>query len=329
MNVTDLRLLVAAGVLAVGAVAGGVWVWRRRPRPGVAVRAGVVVLAELLLVTAGALVVNRVEGFYPTWAALAQHDPATQRWKTTPGRLDATIRRLARGSDQAVLVPWPARSLAAWPGAGAAVVTPVDYLRRPAWRYPAVLVLSSADGWSDAQVLAAARQTAPAAVVVAVRVPQGMDPATLALGLPLDLERDLRVTGHRWGLVASAGMRHVARDVVARDVGRFPVLAVAAGTSEPVVVPPGAPPPAAPFPAGVLAVQVGLPARGAAAGPDRSQTGLVAALRWVQGQLPAPLAAPAPVLTPSAVPRPGRHHSAGHTHPTRRPRPVVGVRHGS
>ncbi|MFC4149864.1 hypothetical protein ACFO0M_26740 [Micromonospora mangrovi] len=327
MNVTDLRLLVAVGALAVAATAGGVVVWRRRPRPAVAVRAGVVVLAELLVVTTVALVVNRVEGFYPTWGALAQRGSVTQRLATAPGRLDATIQRLGRGPDRLAPLPWRSAALAAWPHVDATVVPPTDYLLHPAWRYPAVLVLSSSPGgWSDAQVLAAARQAAPAAVVVAVRAPRDVDPAALARGLPQDLERDLRVTGYRWGLVASSGMQQVARDVVSRDVGRFPVFAVAAepGTIEPVSAP-AAPPSQLPLPAGVLAVQIS----SAGGGSGAETAGLAAGLRWAAGQLPAPLAAPAPVLTPSADPRPRRHHPAGRHASVRRSVPVAGGRHGS
>ncbi|MFI5834226.1 hypothetical protein ACIA5A_11165 [Micromonospora sp. NPDC051300] len=287
---TDLRLVVAAGALAAVAAAGAVAVWRRRPRPGVALRAGVVLLAELLLVTAVALVVNRAEGFYPTWRALAQNGSTARRTPDTPGRLDATVRRLALGADRPVAMPWRPPSLAAWPGAGVTVQVPAGYLGHPSWRYPAVLVLSSpVDGWTDGRVLTAARQDAPAVVVVTVRAGPDVDPGVLATRMPQDLERDLRVTGHRWGLVASGHVRRLAQAVVGRDPGRFPVLAITAG----------------PRP-----------------------SGLAAGLRSVGGELPAPLAAPAPVLAPSAAP--ARRHPAGHhTPPTRAPVSGIGLRRGS
>ncbi|WP_139128657.1 hypothetical protein [Micromonospora humi] len=272
---TDLRLVVATGALAAVAAAGAVAVWRRRPRPGVPLRAGAVLLAELLLVTAVALVVNRAEGFYPTWAALAQDGTTAHRPPATPGRLDATIRRLAADPDLPIAVPWRPPSLAASPGGGATVAVPAGYLRHPSWRYPAVLVLSSpADGWTDARMLTAARQDAPTAVVVAVRAAPDLDPGVLATGMPLDLQRDLRVTGHRWGLVASDHVRRSARDVAGRDPGRFPAPVIAAGP-----------------------------------GPS----GLATGLRAVAGQLPAPLAAPAPVLAPSAAAHQvGRHRPPAH-----------------
>ncbi|MFI2714449.1 hypothetical protein ACH495_30450 [Micromonospora sp. NPDC018662] len=324
---TDLRLVVGAGVLAAAGVACAVLVWRRRP--GVAVRAGVVLLAELLLVTAGALAVNRAEGFYPTWGALVQRSPVALRLHVTPGRLDATIRRTARGADRPVEEPWRPPSLAVWPQVETTVVVPAGYLRHPAWRYPAVLILSSpGDRWTDAQVLAAVGQPAPAVVVVAVRAAPDVDAGALAARLPQDLERDLRVTGHRWGLVASASVQRLAWEVVRRDPGRFPVLAIAgrSGPAEParaVTVLP------APLPTGVSAVRVGPPGGPTAKGRDGVVDVLVAGLRWVGGQLPAPLAAPAPVLAPSGGPRPERHHLDGRRPPSHRSTAGIGPRRGA
>ncbi|WP_405432040.1 hypothetical protein [Micromonospora sp. NBC_00617] len=315
MNVTDLRLVVAVGAAAAAAVAYAVTVWRRQPRPRVLLRAGAVLLAELLVVTAAALVVNRVEDLYPTWAALGQRGPVIQRQPTTPGRLDATIGRLARGSPGPVALAWRPAFLASWPHAAATVVTPADYPQHPEWRYPAVLVLSSTgDGWTDATVLAAARRAGPAAVVVAVRVPGDGDPSALALQVAPDLERDVRVTGHHWGLVASAGMQPVARNVVGRDAVRFPVLAVAGRPGE--ITPAQVGPPSAALPAGVLAVRVGPANAGTATEGAAPQAQLVAALHWVGTKLPAPLAAPASVLTPPAAPRPKPHRAVVHGTPT-------------
>ncbi|MEU8660004.1 hypothetical protein [Actinoplanes philippinensis] len=65
MRLTGAPLILLTGCLLAAAVIATVRLWRRLP-----VRIAGLVLIEALAVLAVALIVNRVEGFYPSWQSL-------------------------------------------------------------------------------------------------------------------------------------------------------------------------------------------------------------------------------------------------------------------
>ncbi|MFG3685070.1 hypothetical protein [Micromonospora sp. NPDC047740] len=311
MALTGISLLVLAGLAAVGAAAATVVGWRRFGRLRIPVRVVGVLLTQALVLLAVGLAVNRSAQFYTNWDDLLTQAIAGGRHNaSTPGQLDQWVRQHDHSdSAQPFAFEWRPDGWADWHLAAPPTVTvPADYLRNPGWRYPAVLVLSSAgDGWGNAAATGLARsaQTAagPAVLIFAHTTPAASVPA-LAMTLPAQLSRDLRVTGHSWALVSSAGQEPLARQVVLAAPGRYPALAVVpvgAGRGRPA----GAAAPKG-LPVGVTVAVLGTPARTATGGPavvphagstrPSSLDALRAALIWAIRQLPAPLPEPAPLV---------------------------------
>lgn len=215
MPLTSVRLILLAAVVTGLALAGTVLVWPRWGRWRFVLRPAGVLLTEALLVLTAGLAVNRSQEFYPSWATLfasASDGPTT--FHTSAGRLDAWLA--ARPS--LTSFPWRPTGWASWHLAAAPTVTvPSDYLAHPLWRYSAVLVIG-------ARPWALPALPGPTVLVNVTTTAATTAPA-LAVALPGTLGRDLRVTSHRWALVASAADGVLARKVVAAEHGRFPALA--------------------------------------------------------------------------------------------------------
>ncbi|MFB9238626.1 hypothetical protein ACFFWC_24385 [Plantactinospora siamensis] len=342
---TGVPLLAMVAVLTAAVIAATVLGWRRGNRPRrVLTRAVGVLLAESLVLLTIGLAVNRSEGFYPSWHDLLHPGgPSEPVLTSRAGALDGWLRdhvgNLATG---AASFPWRPAGWADWRlGGPPTLVVPAGYLDHPSWSYPVVLVLSdSAGGWSEADAAAAAlavedprpapsgaRGATPAtpagaavagdaAVFVLARVEPATTPAALTRSMPASLSQDLRVSGHGWALVGSAGAQTLARRAVATDPARYGALAVlwpvppdsgrqlpAGSTSGPAGDPSGRP---------TLPVGVPVAAFGTEPHTVSPVAGVPAELRrallWAVRQTPPPMAAPAPLIPPPN-PRhaPGRH----------------------
>jgi hypothetical protein len=278
-------VIVIAAVVTVAALAATVLVWRRWGRWGFLVRPAGVLLTEALLVLTVGLVVNRSQQFYPSWAALfATSDPGPASYHTSAGRLDA--RLAAQPSVRSF--PWRPSGWTAWRLAAAPTVTvPADYLAHPSWRYSAVLVLGGRP-WPLPPV-------AGPTVLVNVTTTAATTASTLAVAVPGSLGRDLRVTSHRWALVASAADGALARQVATVARGRFPALAFV-GTSTPahalVVHPVG---PAAARPSHSATAR---PSHSATARPSHSATARPSHSAAARPSAGTPPAAPSSAATP-------------------------------
>ncbi|WP_436532981.1 hypothetical protein [Actinoplanes sp. HUAS TT8] len=307
MSLTGIPLIAVAVLVTLLAAAATVVVWGRGGRARVVLRSGALLLTEVLVLVSVGLVVNRSEGFYPTWATLSQsgHTSGTT-FAVTPGELDGWLR--ANGP----AFRWQPAGWTGWHLAQPpVVVVPAGYLDHPKWRYSAVVVVDRGAGWTPA---------APDSAVVAfVRTTASTSVNTLARDLPAALAHDLRVTGKRWALVAGASDATLARRVVVAAPGRYPAIAVlpAIGrnsprtASAPIKTQRHAPPAGPPLPAGI-----------AVAGPADDRTG-PAALTWAVEQTPAPLAASAPAVT-SLPAQPAKHH-----HRPKRAEPRTGAKNVS
>jgi hypothetical protein len=229
LSLTGVPLIVLALAGAVAALAGTVVLWNRGRRLRLLLRAGGVLLAETLLLLGVGLVVNRSEQFYPTWAALSQTGrTAGKTYAAAPGRLDASVLADAGADlDRSVAFAWQPAGWAGWHLAGPpTVVTPTGYLRHPTWRYSALLVIGSGRSTAAAAAAedAAARDTgtvAGAAIIVFARATSATTADDLAAALPAALTHDVRVTGRRWALVASAADAGLARRTVAVAPARY------------------------------------------------------------------------------------------------------------
>ena len=279
MSVTGvpLILLVAFGMLAV--VAATALVWDRFGRVRHVLRATGVLLAEVLLLVTGGLVVNRSEQFYPTWDALldtkgtdetAVTNTDDKTYRSTPGELDRTIAtRAGHQAGAAQTFPWQSADWHGWGLAAApTVITPPGYLLHPAWSYSAVVVLGR---WTAAEMASAARRataTGISAVVVFVTTTAATTAQQIATALPGQLDRDLRVTTHRWAIVAAGPDTALAEGAVGDAALRYPSIAADRATAPP---------------AGVTSAAV-------VTGNDP----LYSALSWAIARTPPPLASPQP-----------------------------------
>jgi lysyl-tRNA synthetase class 2 len=154
------------------------------------------VLAETLVVLTFGLILNRVDGFYPSWQAL-RGDTGTASVTAPPprGRLDAdftgTVSSLA----------WRPADLPSWRlAATPTVVVPHGYRDQPSTTYPVVLVLAGTP--ADATAAVRAAQHADGVVTVVAR-PTAATPAAALGRIGADLPQDVRATAYGWGLVAT------------------------------------------------------------------------------------------------------------------------------
>jgi len=260
-------------------VAATALVWDRFGRVRHVLRATGVLLAEVLLLITGGLVVNRSEQFYPTWDALldtkgtdetAVTNTDDKTYRSTPGELDRTIAaRAGHQAGAAQTFPWQSADWHGWGLAAApTVITPPGYLLHPAWSYSAVVVLGR---WTAAEMASAARRataTGISAVVVFVTTTAATTARQIATALPGQLDRDLRVTTHRWAIVAAGPDTALAEGAVGDAALRYPSIAVDRATAPP---------------AGVTSAAV-------VTGNDP----LYSALSWAIARTPPPLATPQP-----------------------------------
>ncbi|WP_233412851.1 hypothetical protein [Nucisporomicrobium flavum] len=201
MTLTGVPLLVLAVAATAAAGAATVRLWPRRLLP---VRIAGVLLTEALLTGAVGLAVNRQEGFYPSWEALAGNTgTVAHAGPAAVGRLDG---RLPPGTP----VPWRPDGWQAWRLAGPPrLVVPAAYTTSPRDTFPVVLALVPA----AAPAVATARRLPDVVTVVAVPGP-GTTAAELRT-LPGRLRLDARVTTTGWDLVAP-GRSAALADALAR-----------------------------------------------------------------------------------------------------------------
>ena len=227
MSLTGRPLILLAAAATAATLAVTVLLWRRWGRWRYVVRPAGVLLAEALLTATVGLAVNRSQQFYPTWSALfASSDPGGPSYHTAAGRLDTWLAGRP-DPEQAQTFPWQPPGWRRWRLAGPPTVTvPAGYLQHPGWQYSAVLVVADA-----AHAWPVPAMPGPT-VLVSVTTTADTQPATLGVTVPGELGRDLRVTGHRWALITSAGDNALARRVITVARGRYPAVAFV-GTAAP------------------------------------------------------------------------------------------------
>jgi len=333
MSLTGFPLILFGGFCALAAVAATVLLWNRFGRVRYVLRATGMLLAEVLLLLTFGLVVNRSEQFYPTWATLLDTKTTGETvfkgsndstYRSGPGDLDHQLAVRAGGRIGASQsFPWQSADWRGWGLAAApTVITPPGYLKHPAWSYSAVVVIGEGPaGWTTAEETAAVQRTTAtglSAVVVFATTTAATTAPTLARALPDQLSRDLRVTSHRWAIIASAADSALARNAVVAATARYPsIVVLPAGAHGGVAgVPPGLSGPATTTAAGVAAAVV--VSDGAAAHqagveslPSAAPDALYTALSWAIERTPPPLAADVPGLHRKSA-KPTSRPSGGH-----------------
>jgi len=232
MSLTGIPLIVLSAVLTVLVAAGTVAAWRRGGRWRLPVRvAGLLALEILIGLTAG-LIVNRNEGFYPSWQALGGGQDTTSVAPPPSGRLDHALY----GS---TALPWKPAGAPQWQLAGSPLlIVPPGYAEHSDRAYPVIVVLTSAD--RVAAVRTQAERTADALTVVAVPT-RGTTAAALST-LPDMLERDARAAGTGWAIVADAAHTALARQWHNLAPARFRTVTGALATAADRLPPPLAAP---------------------------------------------------------------------------------------
>jgi hypothetical protein len=149
VSLTGLPLILLTGVLAAVAVAATVRGWRLSGRKRTPVRIAGLVAVEVLVVAGIGLVVNRHEGFYPSWQALGATETVVVPPAVTTGRLDGTL-------DADGVVTWSPPEAAAWRlAAEPLLVAPPDYAKHPDRTFPVVVALTTAAGARETRRVAA------------------------------------------------------------------------------------------------------------------------------------------------------------------------------
>ena len=321
MGITGLPLILLVAFGALAAVAATVLVWNRFGRVRYLLRAAGVLLAEVLLLLSVGLAVNRSEQFYPTWDALLNTKSADESaikstngatYRTGPGALDRELAVRAGGRPGvAQAFPWQSADWRGWGLAGApTVITPPGYLLHPAWSYSAVIVVGGWPATVDESATRRATAAGISAVVVFATATAATTAPELATALPTQLDRDLRVTTHRWAIVAAAGDATLADNAVVDATVRYPSIAVVPAGARAGVLPAGVLPTGV-LPTGVTAAAVvegntTAPPSGVLPLPSAAPDALYTALSWAIERTPPPLASPQP-----SPRRCGCHRTAG------------------
>jgi hypothetical protein len=266
MSLTGVPLIILVVLATAAAGAGTVLLWSRYGRWRMLSRTAGILLTETLVAASVGLVSNRVEMFYPSWAALEGRTGTTVVAATQPaGRLDGLVHGAA-----AAVLPWHPAGAAAWRLAGPPrVVLPAGYRNRPSVTYPTVVSLVD----TAVEAAAAVRAARGVAAVGLVAVPTAGTAAAALATLPAQLAAAVRVNGRGWAVEATARQARLAAQLVQSAPGVFGALAVvgAAGVAR------------QDRPAGVAVAVV--PARSARAAWLRAET-------WAAGHTTPPLAAP-------------------------------------
>ncbi|MBY8875008.1 hypothetical protein K7640_24570 [Micromonospora sp. PLK6-60] len=267
MSLTGTPLLLLTALATVAAATATATGWHRGRRTRLLLRTAALLLTQALALTCVGLAVNRSQHFYTSWDDLLHTSAAAAHANPDrPGRLDRWLTH--HGDTGPTTLDWRPPRWRTWHlTTDPTVVVPAGYPHHPTWRYPALVVLDQDPG---------TRTTPPVDGAVLVLIHPGAHTSvdTLTTTLPEDLQRDLRVTGHTWALVAT-GHHRLARAVAAAAPTRYRALAL----TGPATDPPGP-----------------TPTVSHTTAPD-----LTAALRWAAAQTPLP--GPAPPTPPSAGPR--------------------------
>jgi hypothetical protein len=212
MGLTGLPLILLTGVLAALAAAVLVRFWRAAGSWRLPVRVAGLILVESLVVLIVGLIANRVDGFYPSWQALTGDTGAlTQSASQQPGRLDGS---LAAGAG----VSWTPPEAAAWRlAAPSRLIAPAGYQGRADHAFPVIVVLAAA---GQAPPVHARSASTPDVVTLVVMPATATTAAELAT-LPARLERDARVTGGGWAIVADRRFAALAQQWLALAPGQF------------------------------------------------------------------------------------------------------------
>lgn len=201
MSITGVPLIVLAAVVTVLAAAATVFGWRRGGRWRLPARVAGLVAIEILVPLTVGLIVNRSEGFYPSWQSLAGGQDNTSVAPPPTGELDQV---LAGG----IAISWSPPGAARWRLAGPpTLVAPPGYARNIDRAYPVIVVLTTADRAGSIRTDAASR----ADVVTLVVVPTADTTAADLVALPALLERDARAADTGWAIVADAAHSALAQ----------------------------------------------------------------------------------------------------------------------
>ncbi|MGX6607435.1 hypothetical protein ACWKSP_35715 [Micromonosporaceae bacterium Da 78-11] len=218
MNLTGIPLILLTGAIAVLAGGATVRFWSRGGRWRLPTRTASLLVVEVTVVLGVALVANRAEAFYPSWRAL-RGDTGADVVTTghAAGRLDGSLATTQSG------VLWRAGGAPAWHLADPPVlIAPTGYDQRADLTFPVVLALVDADRSAPARTLAGALPD----VVTVVLVPTGATTAAALTTLAAQLDRDTRVTGRGWAIVADPSHAGLARQLEALAPDRFTSLVV-------------------------------------------------------------------------------------------------------
>ncbi|WIM99510.1 hypothetical protein ACTOB_003167 [Actinoplanes oblitus] len=192
MRLTGIPLIALVATAAVVTVAATVRGWRF-----LTVRVAGLLAVEILVVATIALVVNRVELFYPTWQSLGGASQVAAVTATTAGPLDTRLTGAAA-------VPWTPPETAAWHlAATPLVLAPADYAQLPEHTFPLLVVLGGDPG------------PRPSGVLTVFLAPTRDTTAASLVTLPAALARDARVAdalavvaGPDWHALAGAWPGH-------------------------------------------------------------------------------------------------------------------------
>ena len=150
MSLTGLPLIVLTGMLAAVAAAATVRGWGLSGRRRMAVRIAGLAAVEVLVVAGIGLVVNRHEGFYPSWQSLGGGtETVVVLPSVTTGRLDGTL-------DADGTVTWTPPEATAWHLAAEPVlVAPPEYAKHRDRTFPVVVALTTPAGARETRRVAA------------------------------------------------------------------------------------------------------------------------------------------------------------------------------
>jgi hypothetical protein len=310
MELTSRSLVALSAITTVLACTALIVFWRRLARRAwPLVRVVGILLCEALLIFTVALQINRADDFYPSWSALLGGDQTRDLPRAPAASLSGWLAsKAAEGARSGLAFTWRS-SDAAWRLPQPPIVyLPPAYFRQPGLMLPVIVVLAppaltAAQGaWDDPAPAALAHDAGVSAGLILLRADAHLNVTTLAATLPQRLLTDVRVAPHGWGVTAIGAAIPAGLDLLRLGSDRFgPLALVPSATTavNPLWIK------TARDEAGALLAPSHLPGgagrRSVATGSAVVSPALVAALRWVFGQMP-PALAPPMVLPPYQVP---------------------------